>query len=89
MTKPYRFTTFVDEANGFLVIRPIGNMPGPDFAARVIEFYRSIEAPWTNSRIIDGRRHDGYASDADGPLSPLPGLESQPASPIMPMSPLS
>jgi hypothetical protein len=65
MTSRTRFNTFIDDAHGFLVVRPIGDLPGPEFAARVIDFYRSLEAPWRYNRIIDGRRHDAYMTDQD------------------------
>ena len=65
MTEPFRFYTFIDDEHSFFVIRPIGELPGPEHAARVIAFYRSLDRPWRYNRLIDFRRHAAYVSDAD------------------------
>ena len=68
MSSQPRFSFHVDRENGFLVVRPIGDMSGPDMAARVIEAYQSVVAPWTFGRIIDLRRHTGYVAMEDRAL---------------------
>lgn len=65
MTGRAKFNVFIDKDDRFLVIRPIGPLPGSELAARVIEFYRSLEAPWKFDRIVDLRRYEGYIATAD------------------------
>ncbi len=65
MTVAWRFSFLVDQDNRFLVVRPIGIMPGPEFADKVISAYGSIEEPWRFNRIIDMRRLVGYIGDED------------------------
>lgn len=65
MTTKSRFNVFMDQEHRFLVIRPIGPIPGAEVGARVLEFYGSVDAPWTFNRIVDLRRHDGYVSNSD------------------------
>ncbi len=60
-----RFAFIHDKDNLLLIVRPIGDMPGDVVADNIINAYRSVEAPWTYSRVIDLRRHTGYISNGD------------------------
>jgi len=48
-----------------MVVRPIGPLVGSDFAARVVEFYHSLDSRRMFNRIIDPRRYDSFICNAD------------------------
>jgi hypothetical protein len=68
MSSKPRFNFYIDTQNRLLVVRPIGDIPGPEMAARVVAVYRSVEAPWTFNRIVELRRYNGYVAKEDRAL---------------------
>ncbi len=65
MTSRAKFNLHVNDEHRLLVLRPIGAMAGSEIASRTVEFYRSLDAPWTYNRIVDFRRYDAYVSRED------------------------
>ena len=65
MRDDYRLNFFVDTERMMIIIRPIGNMPGPVFVEQLFAAYAKVEAPWSYARLNDFRRFTGFLDERD------------------------